>query len=1038
MQRKFEYIPPKNGYPEWNNNPEIFQLNTMEAHATLMPYPTLEEALAGDRTASGLYKSLNGTWKFSFAENPEKRIKDFYKNDFDVRNWDEIKVPAHWQLQGYDYPQYTNIRYPWEQKERIAPPFAPTGYNPVGSYVTFFTIPEIWKGQPVYISFQGVESAFYLWINGDMAGYSEDSFTPAEFDITPYLIEGENKLAVEVYRWSDASWLEDQDFWRLSGIFREVYLYSTPAFHIYDFRVTTDLDDYYQHAYVNIKAKIVNYYETPMGKATVEMRLYDRNKRIISAESACMAIGPEYSFDVQLKSFVENPLKWSAEIPNLYTLVLWLKDEQGNLIEAESCKVGFRRFEIKDGLMKINGRRIVFKGMNRHEFNCDTGRVVSYEDMLKDIKLMKQHNINAVRTSHYPNHPLWYDLCDQYGIYLIDETNLETHGTWRVGQKHEEWDNVPGSKRWWTGAVLDRANSMLQRDKNHPSVIIWSLGNESFGGENFIKMHDFLKEKDPTRLVHYEGMFHHRASERATDMETHMYSPVEVLEQYAKNHPGKPFLLCEYTHGTGNSCGNLSKYWKLFETYPILQGGFIWDWMDKALKTATPQGVEYLAYGGDFGDTPNDANSGCNGMLFADGTISPKLYEIKKCYQSVKIHCEDMNKGIFKIANEFLFTDLKEYEVFWHIEKNGEVIDQRKAPLHAEPGGTEIITLPYILPEGCKKGEEYWLTLQVLLKTDQAWAAKGHEIAFEQFRLPVKAEVLMPEPEKIAACSIEETEGLITVKGADFQVSFDKTRGDLVSYQFQGVELVKAPPAPNFWRACTDNDRATNHQGRCAAWRDAGKDRRLISFGKAVMGDLVKISVEYLLPTDSPSLCKIEYVITGDGCIQVLFDLLPGENLPEIPEVGMIFTLDQSFDSVQWFGKGPHENYWDRATGAKVGVYSGKLSDQFIPYIRPQECGNKTDARWVSITDARGTGLKVWGRPLIEFSALPYSHEELEEHDHVYKLPQSGKGVLKINYKQMGVGGDRCWGTAPVTHPEYMLYANRMYSFGFVLQGIGK
>jgi beta-galactosidase len=1039
LQSKFEYTPPKNGYPEWNNNPEIFQLNRMEAHATLMPYNTVEEALTGKRYASGYCKMLNGNWKFSFAENPEKRIKDFYKTDFDCSGWNEIKVPAHWQLEGYDYPQYTNIRYPWEHTERVVVPFAPVVYNPVGSYVTCFNVPENWDGQPVYICFQGVESAFYVWVNGDLIGYSEDSFTPAEFNITPYLAKGENKLGVEVYRWSDASWLEDQDFWRLSGIFRDVYLYSTPELHIYDFKVLTELDDYCENAYLTVKAKVVNYFKKTMGSLTIEAQLYDKNRNVILTEAQKIFVDGRYSFDIQLQSFIEKPLKWSAEEPNLYTLVLCLKDEKATLIETESCRVGFRKFEIKDGLMQINGKRIVFRGMNRHEFNCNTGRVLTYEDMLNDIKMMKQYNINAVRTSHYPNHPYWYELCDEYGMYVMDETNLETHGTWQVGQVHEEWDTIPGSKPWWTGAVIDRANSMMQRDKNHACVIIWSLGNESFGGENFIKMHDFLREKDPTRPVHYEGMFRHRPTEAATDIESHMYSSIELIQEYVysnNSNPKKPFLLCEYTHGTGNSTANLFKYWELFEKHPILQGGFIWDWLDKALKAKTPEGIEYFTYGGDFGDMPNDANLGCNGMLFADSTPSPKIYDVKKCYQSVSITAEDFGKGIFNITNKFLFTDLAGHELLWKVEKNGEEAEGGKVALQLPPETSGKVVVPYTWPNGCRAGDEYILTISIVLAEDKPWADKGHEIAFEQFILPVKADVQESLIDKRPQITVKKSEKLITVEGSTFKVDFDKESGDMISYRFFGVELVKIPLAPNFWRACTDNDRGTKHESRCATWREAGGKRLLNSFEVIESEDRIELCADYMIPTQTMSYCRVSYTVTGDGVVKVDYNLMPGRNLPEIPEIGMMLIMDKDFENFKWYGKGPYENYWDRSVGVKTGIYSGKVKDQFVPYIRPQECGNKTDVRWATITNKQGIGLKITGQPVIELNVLPYTPYEVEKYDHVYKLPESDNSVLRINYRQMGVGGDRCWGTTPVAHPEFLLYANRDYSYSFTLQGI--
>jgi len=1040
MKEKYQYIEPANGYPEWNNNPEIFQLNRMEAHAYLMPYDTIEEALAGKPKKSRYYKSLNGNWKFSFAENPDKRIKDFYKMECDNSNWNEIKVPGHWQLQGYDYPQYTNTTYPWMGRENIKAPFAPTVYNPVGSYVTFFSVPDEWKGQPVYISFQGVESAFYVWLNGEFVGYSEDTFTPSEFDLTPYLKDGQNKLAVEVYRWSDASWLEDQDFWRLSGIFRDVYLYSTPNVHIYDFFVTTDLDKDYKDAVLHIKAKLLNYNENIINRLTLEALLYDAENNVVNQTALSISnfACPQMWSNVSLSTIVKNPLKWSAEHPNLYTLVLVLRDDNGDIMETESCKVGFRKFAIEDGFMKINGKRIVFRGVNRHEFSCDTGRAISYEDMVRDIIMMKQNNINAVRTSHYPNQNEWYDLCDQYGIYLIDEVNMETHGTWRYGQKGLG-DAIPGSRPEWTEAVLDRCKSMFERDKNHPSIVIWSLGNESFGGENFIKMHDYFKEQDPGRVVHYEGTVHCREFEAATDIESHMYSRIETIENYARNNPPKPFILCEYSHAMGNSCGNLFKYWELFDKYPVLQGGFIWDWIDQSIRTKTPDGTEYFAYGGDFGDTPNDGNFCGNGIIFADRSPSPKIFEVKKCYESVKFQMVDQEAGKIKIINNYLFTNLNEFQLAWNIALNGEIIQHNVEFIHVEPEAWDVITIPYDKTNLMKNSDtdEYILNISLQLKKDTSWAQKGHELAFAQFILDVPAATERKKAVQADAVHVQEDEELLTVTGQDFKVVFSKSNGDLVSYIYQGSELIKQAPVPNFWRACTDNDRGNHLNYRCGTWRSAGAQRKLISMKviPAVNGG-VCICEEFVLPTKNPSVCRLDYTIDADGEITVRQELNPGIQLPEIPEIGLMFEMSGDYENLSWYGKGPHENYWDRAKGAKIGLYSGKVADQFVPYLKPQECGNKTEVRWASITDRNGTGIFITAVADMELNVLPYTPYELEAYSHPCKLPKSDKVVVRVNFKQMGVGGDDSWGAR--THPEFTLSADRNYVFYFKMKGIKK
>lgn len=1035
MLEKYKYSPPENGYPEWNNNPEIYQLNRMEAHATLIPFDTVEEAFTGNRKESRHYQCLNGTWKFSFAETPDKRVKNFYDNDFDHSDWKEITVPGHWQLQGYDYPQYTNIRYPWDETEQISPPYAPVVYNPVGSYFRSFEIPKAWEDKPVFISFQGVESAFYLWVNGDLVGYSEDSFTPSEFDITPYLIEGTNKLAVEVYRWSDASWLEDQDFWRISGIFRDVYLYCVPDIHIYDFTVVTDMDDQYRNADLKLKAKVMNYFGTNKGNVQIDADLYDQSGRKVLDKPIQMVGNLNQDNDIILtgEAFVENPLKWSAEDPNLYTLVLSLKDSNNNLLETESCKVGFRQFELKDGLMKINGKRIVFKGTDRHEFSADKGRAISYEEMLTDIKLMKAYNINAVRTSHYPNHPLWYDLCDEYGIYVIDETNLETHGYYKKNDETGAIETIPGDKAEWTAAVIDRCNSMMLRDKNHPCVLLWSLGNESYSGENFVKMHDHLKENDPTRVIHYEGVYHNRAWEHASDVESQMYSKVETLESYALNNPKKPFVLCEYSHSMGNSNGNLFKYCDLFEKYPVLQGGFIWDWIDQAILTRTSEGIDYLAYGGDFNEPTHDGNFCGNGLIFADRNITPKLYEVKRCYQNVGFEAIDLTIGKVKITNKFLFTNLKDYELLWEIMKNGSVIQRGTTVVDLEPDHEYESELGYYLPETNSDEDEFILNLSLITTKDYLWADRGHEVAFDQFVLPKKVISKTDKTSSKSILSVAQENQAIRISGDDFSVTFDKASGTLSSYYFQGEELLKEALVPNFWRAYIDNDNGNKLQERCAVWREASQLRDVTLVNLSYSETKAVIEVEYLLPSAANSICKMQYTVNSGGEVVIREVLIPGRRLPEIPEIGTLLILDESFENLEWYGRGPHENYWDRAIGAKIGIYQGKVKDQMVPYLRPQECGNKTEVRWCTLTNKKGKGLLIKGDPFIEVNALPYTPYELEASDHQYKLPVSDKVALRINYKQMGVGGDDTWGSR--THSEFTLYASRQYEYSFLIKG---
>ncbi|OMF23970.1 glycoside hydrolase family 2 TIM barrel-domain containing protein [Paenibacillus sp. FSL H8-0259] len=1034
MRHKLSYQQPANGYPEWNNNPELFQLNRIDAHASMMSFPAVAEALQGTKEASSRYQSLNGTWKFTFAETAEARIKDFYTAGYDSGDWADITVPSHWQFQGYDYPQYTNVRYPWAVSEpELKPPFAPTVYNPVGSYIRTFTVPETWDGQPVYLSFQGVESAFYVWVNGELAGYCEDTFTPSEFDITAYLVPGVNKLAVEVYRWCDASWLEDQDFWRLSGIFRDVYLCTAPPVRVADFYVRTDLDEKFTDAQLNVNLTIENYFDKVIESHSVQVQLYDGKEQPIWAKpvSASVAFGQDGVQQLELSAAVTNPKKWSAEKPYLYTLVIAVSDDQGQVLEAVSCKVGFRTFEIQDGLMKINGKRIVLKGTNRHEFSCDTGRALSREDMITDIKLMKSHNINAVRTSHYPNQSVWYELCDEYGLYVIDETNLETHGSWQYGQQELHEHNVPASRPEWRANVIDRCNSMMQRDKNHPSVIIWSLGNESFGGDNFLAMHDYLREADPTRPVHYEGIFHYRASEAASDIESTMYIKPDDVERYALNHPKKPYILCEYSHAMGNSCGGLHLYTELFDKYDIIQGAFIWDWVDQAIRTTTADGTSYLAYGGDFGENPHDGNFSGNGLLFADRTVTPKLLEVKKCYQSIVLTALDLNTGRLQVRNNFLFTDLEDYQLQWKLALDGEAVQEGTLPLSAAPGETAEIAVPYD-HSLLETGKEAVLTVSFFLQAETAWAGAGHEVAWEQFILSPYIPAATPVNPG-SKLQVNEQDGLVTFAGSSFGISFDTASGALVSYQSSGKEHLLAPARPNFWRAVTDNDLGNKHPERCAVWKEVSYSRQLTGFSCRVEGSLGFVTAEYLLDTQPKSLLRVQFEIRTDGSVEIVQVLQPGSSkLPEIPEFGMAFELDSSLDTISWYGRGPHENYWDRQSGAPLGRYSGSVSGQYTPYLRPQECGNKTDVRYASVTaGSDGHGLHVEGALPIEVNALPWSAAELEASDHGYKLPVSNKTVLRVNYKQMGVGGDDSWG-AP-THEQFTLPANRAYSFRFTL-----
>ncbi|HLR61593.1 MAG TPA: glycoside hydrolase family 2 TIM barrel-domain containing protein [Lentibacillus sp.] len=1013
-------------YPEWNNNPETYEVNREDAHASISHYKNIEAALKDDQSQSPFYKTLNGEWQFNWAKNPEQRPKDFYQEGYDVSGWDTIEVPSSWQLKGYGHPIYTNVTYPWTGVENPEPPKAPTKHNPVGSYKKEFTVPKDWNGDPVYVSFQGVESAFYLWVNGEKVGYSEDSFTPAEFDISDYIKrDGKNTISVEVYRWSDGSWLEDQDMVRLSGIFRDVYLYSTPDTHMRDLSVTTDLDDSFEDATLNVNVDVSKYSDKQVNGQTVELDLYDQDSNSVlqSPIKGDVAFDGKNQVSIKKDKLIENPKKWSAEHPNLYTLVAVLKDQNGKTIETTSTRVGFREFEVEEGQMKLNGKPITLKGVNRHEIDPKDGRTVSRERMIEDIKLMKKHNINAVRTSHYPNQTEFYELADEYGLYVMDEANLESHG------KRFE---LPASDPQWLPASKDRLRSMIERDKNHPSIMAWSLGNEAGSGTTFQEMADLAREMDPTRIVHYEG------DTRWSDVESVMYPAVSYVEDYGKSGKEKPFLLIEYAHAMGNSVGNLYQYWDVIDSYDNLQGGFIWDWVDQNLLEPVPgnEDESYFAYGGDWGDEPNDGNFLANGLVSADRTVQPELKEVKKVYQNIEVHDKDVKNGVIKLKNEYLFTNLSQYDAKWELKQDGEVIQEGALDnLDVAPLTTEEIELPIDKPS-LQAGAEYYLNLSFKLKGDTSWASKGYEISAQQFKVPF--DVPEKQPEAIGdmpKVAVDNNDSTIAIDGSDFKLKFDKTKGTIDSFTHEGKELLKSGPQPDYWRAPNENDVGNGMPSRTGTWRDAGENRTVTDVKLTNYGEnAVQVKVTGTLPTETESNYKTVYTIYGTGEVAVKNTLEPGENLPEIPAVGMELTLPEEFEQINWYGRGPESNYWDRKTGYPVGVYDSTVDDEFFPYAIPQETGNKTDVRWVTFTNEDGTGLMATGLPLMEFNALHYTEKDLEEAAHPYELDKKDDIHVNLNYHQMGLGGDNSWGARP--HPEFTMQAEKSYTSSYRLSPI--
>ncbi|MEV7734038.1 glycoside hydrolase family 2 TIM barrel-domain containing protein [Streptomyces sp. NPDC088921] len=1225
------------GAPEWNGAIDLFRVGTQPPHTTLMPYADVGQALAADRTRSPYRLSLDGKWRFAYADRPADRDTDFHRTDVDDTDWDTIPVPSVWQVHGYDFPIYVNITYPWWGPnglgEEAQPPAAPTRYNPVGQYRRTFTVPKDWSGRRTFLHFEGVKSAHYVWINGELVGYHEDSFTPAEYDITPHLRPGTNQIAVEVYRFSDGDWLEDQDMIRLSGIFRSVYLYSTPSVHLRDFKLDTPLGDDYTSAELSVTASVRDYGGGNQGRYTVETQLYDAGGHTVWSRPLQQAVALDAGDEstVQAAKAVPAPKLWSAEHPNLYTAVLRLRDPAGKVIETLSHRVGLREFALKDGLMRINGKPVSFRGTNRHEMHPDRGTALTRADLVKDITIIKRMNINSVRTSHYPNNPLWLELADEYGLYLVDETNLETHGI---------RDEYPGNHPDWSAACVARAQNMVHRDKNHASVVIWSLGNEAGGGSTFVNMRDWIKSYDTTRVVQYEG------DDRPTisDIRSEMYESPARVEQRAKDTSDtRPYVMIEYCHAMGNSNGNFKKYWDIVRRYPVLQGGWIWDFVDQSLSEPVPlrqvltesgpgalkgevlpararfdrdkgvsggtvfardarldltgsltleawvtpkvtgyhqpiiakgdtqyalkqsgrtleffiygggqwitvswalpddwtgrehhvagvldaaagtltlhvdgqvratrtttqrpssntaplalavdvdnptrefsgtirkarvygraltaaelasdsrepgdEGVRFwfdaatvrltekrpaqktfFAFGGDWGDNPNDGAFVADGIVTADRGHTGKAAEVKQIYQAV--NASWAANGSVTLTNEYLFTNLREFDGSWTLVADGKVVQRgnlTRDQLNLAPLSSKDITVPYKIPSTPAPGTEYYIQLSFTTKESAPWARAGFEVAKQQLAVDVDSPAVTPVPlARVPALTYEDASGQVAVRGKDFSVTVDKGSGTITSYKAHGTRLITSGPVPNFWRAPTDNDHGNGQHTRNQTWRDAGTNRKVTDVSVRALRDrAVEIKVSGTLPTTTESTYTTTYTVFGNGEIKVDNTLHPGaSSLPYIPEVGTILFLPRGLDRLHYYGRGPEENHWDRNDGTDVGLYSGTVAEQWTPYIRPQENGNKTDVRWAALTGRDGVGLLVSGEPLLEVNASHFTPEDLSigvRHD--YQLTPRDAVVLRVNHRQMGVGGDNSWGAH--THDEYKLFANRDYAYTYRLR----
>ncbi|MDT8300718.1 MAG: glycoside hydrolase family 2 TIM barrel-domain containing protein [Sedimentisphaerales bacterium] len=1005
--------------PDWEN-PDVIGINKEPGHCTLIPYSDIEKALKADRKDSQFFRSLNGNWKFNWVNKPSDRPLDFYKPDYDVSTWKLIPVPSNWQMHGYGIPIYLNSRHPFPPN----PPHIPHDYNPVGSYRRQFTMPKDWKNRRIFLHFDGVKSAFYLWINGMKVGYSQDSMTPAEFDITQYLKSGENTIAVEVYRWSDGSYLEDQDMWRLSGIYRNVYLSATPQVHIRDFFVQTDLDDSYTDATLKIRPRISNYTDQNIEGWTIEAQLYDPNKESVLTEpltrTVSSIINEKYpqrdtvKFAL-LEQKISNPKKWSDEFPNLYTLVLSLNDAEGKTIEAESCRIGFRKVEIKEGQLLVNGRSIKLFGVNRHEHDPDHGRAVPVSRMIQDIKLLKQNNINAVRTSHYPDDPTWYDLCDEYGIYLIDEANLESHAL------KGYLSNVPG----WHNAFVERAISMVERDKNHPSVIFWSLGNETGCGPNHAAMSAWIKDYDPTRPIHYEGAAGNPVDYPYVDMISRMYARIPEIIKLATNpNDNRPMVLCEYAHAMGNSVGNLKEYWDAIRTHKRLIGGFIWDWADQGLRKKSSDGQEFWAYGGDYGDDPNDGNFCCNGLVQPNRKPNPSLYEVKKVYQRIHVLPVDIQAGKFHIYNEYDFLNLDFTDIKCELTADGRVIQKGTLPkLSLAPGAKRELQLNFTEPK-LQPDTEYWIKIFFTLAEDTSWARRGYILAWDQFKVPFDVpQAPVIDSNTMPSLSLNETTQNITITGDDFEIMFGAESGALESFVFNEKQLIASSLVPNFWRVPTDNDEGNKMPKRLGVWRNAGPGRTVNTVkAEQLNSQIVRITTEADIPVGTNSTYKNVYTVYGTGDIIIDSNFAPhGESLPMLPRLGMQMAMPAQFNKLTWFGRGPHENYWDRKTGAALGLYTGNVNELMHRYVRPQENANRSDVRWMALTDPNSIGIVAVGMPTIDISAWPFTMQDLEKAKHIHEPSQADTITVNLDYRQMGVGGDDSWGAR--THPEYTLPA---------------
>lgn len=1013
--------------PVFWENELINDYNREPMHATYFAYESKDLALQFEKRQSKYFQSLNGNWKFNWVDKPADRPLGFWQINYNDSHWANFKVPATWEVNGYGIPIYTNIRYDFDYLIKPNPPLVPQQYNPVGSYRREITVDNSWKGKDIYINFGAVRSCFYLWVNGHWVGYSEDSKLPAEFNITKYIKPGQkNLIAFQVYRWSDGSYIEDQDMWRLAGVNRDVYMYARNPVHIRDVQIIPDLKDNYKNGQLNISLDFVNNNNRVLRSYKASFELLDSSGNSISKTST--SLGDSVKFK-NVVIDINDPKKWSAETPYLYTLLTTLIDSHGNVVEVIPQKTGFRRVEIKDGVLYVNGKAILIKGVNRHEMDPFTGQFISKDRMEQDIRVMKENNINAVRTSHYPNDPYWYQLCDKYGLYVVDEADLESHG---MGFGANSLSKKPD----WFLQHFQRDSRAVERDKNHVCVIIWSMGNEAGMGVNFEKCYEWIKHRDPSRPVEYEPA----SATSYSDVFCPMYpSPDDMVHhvKYENTSNNKPFILVEYAHAMGNTDGNFNDYWDTIRKYyPHMQGGYIWDFEDQGFQKITDKGDTIWAYGGDYGvDMPSDENFNCNGLVAPDRSLHPQMLEVKKEYQNIFTLPADVMVGKIKVYNENFFKNLDDVVLEWELVADGNVIKTGKVEsLNVAPQDSAMIDLHYSLPRVGYK--EIFLNVYYKTKETAGIIPSGWEVAKDQLVLYSHrgGKTTLPESGKLR---IQVSDSLINVGNANVKFVFDHHDGLLHQYIVNGNNFLKEgyDLKPNFWRPPTDNDFGADLQKKLINWKRASNNYVLLALDidTSNLKD-IKLNMHYSLP-DVYAYLDINYRLNGDGIIKVSESMRAdtSKQVPMMFKFGMQMMLPKGYSQMEWYGRGPSENYWDRKDAAFIGTYKMNVHDQFHNYVRPQETGNKTDVRWIKLTSEDGKGLLISGDTVLNVSVRHYLDEDLDEglekhNHHSGELKERNVTVLNIDLQQTGVGGINSWGTWPLK--QYRLdYRDYSYSF---------